>query len=118
MPTTITDALEHILATAGFHGELVVSIENSSTWSRILVDGREPHFLKIEVVGGMHSVAETFLQEARIRVEVEPFVQFVGPPERSSPFQVVRPGKVIVTLASHGILGRMSFQETSPFGGR
>jgi hypothetical protein len=100
MLTTITDALEHILSTVGFHGELVVSIENSQTSSRILVDGREPHFLKFQIVGGMYSVAEAFLQEARMHIDVEPFVQFVGPLGVMSSFQVVRPGKLCVSFVS------------------
>ena len=96
---TCADAVDHILQSCpGFYGEVVVTLLSAS--ARVRVDGREAHFLKFEVLEGMHGVAEVFLEEARIRIETEPFLHFVGPSPRpsSSSFRVVRPGKATVRL--------------------
>lgn len=93
------DAVDFILSHPGFYGDFHVGV--LSTVAQIRVDGREPHFLKFEVLEGMHGMAEVFLEEARVRVDVEPFLQYVGPPPPpKNTFRVVRPRRVLVRLSA------------------
>jgi hypothetical protein len=95
---SVVDALDCILSVPNFYGDVLIRTETTSSFARVCVDGREPFFLKFMVLEGMYGIADVFLEEARLRLDIEPSLQFVGPAAPSSSFQAVRPGKLRVFL--------------------